>query len=108
VSVGYMAMHNHHARGVRSFRTLWECFEQQQPWRELSPMQIIYSVGLQVSTHSGCQTGSSDGAIQLDRAPCSCGTVPRCATPWHVRDSAAVRYNAHVESLCGNSITLQG
>lgn len=28
---------------------LWECFEQQQPWKELSPMQIIYSVGLQVS-----------------------------------------------------------
>lgn len=27
---------------------LWECFEQQQPWKELSPMQIIYSVGLQV------------------------------------------------------------
>lgn len=26
---------------------LWECFEQQQPWKELSPMQIIYSVGLQ-------------------------------------------------------------
>jgi len=35
---------------------LWECFEQQQPWRELSPMQIIYSVGLQVSTHSDCGT----------------------------------------------------
>lgn len=27
---------------------LWECFEQQQPWRDLTPMQIIYAVGLQV------------------------------------------------------------
>jgi serine/threonine protein kinase len=27
---------------------LWECCEQQQPWRDLSPMQIIYAVGLQV------------------------------------------------------------
>ncbi|KAF6260961.1 kinase-like domain-containing protein [Scenedesmus sp. NREL 46B-D3] len=26
---------------------LWECCEQQQPWRDLSPMQIIYAVGLQ-------------------------------------------------------------
>eukprot|EP00775_Hariotina_reticulata_P006309 gene6309-6544_t len=26
---------------------LWECFEQQQPWKDLSPMQIIYAVGLQ-------------------------------------------------------------
>jgi len=28
---------------------LWECFEQQQPWKDLSPMQIIYAVGLQVT-----------------------------------------------------------
>ncbi|WIA08756.1 hypothetical protein OEZ85_008179 [Tetradesmus obliquus] len=26
---------------------LWECCQQQQPWRDLSPMQIIYAVGLQ-------------------------------------------------------------
>jgi serine/threonine protein kinase len=31
---------------------LWECCEQQQPWRDLSPMQIIYAVGLQV--RGGC------------------------------------------------------
>jgi hypothetical protein len=36
---------------------LWECFEQQQPWKELSPMQIIYSVGLQVRpTETPCMT----------------------------------------------------
>jgi hypothetical protein len=28
---------------------MWECFEQQQPWKDLSPMQIIYAVGLQVT-----------------------------------------------------------
>lgn len=27
---------------------LWECCEQQQPWKDLAPMQIIYAVGLQV------------------------------------------------------------
>ena len=27
---------------------LWECLAQQQPWKELSAMQIIYAVGLQV------------------------------------------------------------
>jgi serine/threonine protein kinase len=27
---------------------LWECIAQQQPWRELGPMQIIFAVGVQV------------------------------------------------------------
>lgn len=26
---------------------LWECLTQAQPWKDLSPMQIIYAVGLQ-------------------------------------------------------------
>lgn len=27
---------------------LWECMARQQPWKDLSAMQIIYAVGLQV------------------------------------------------------------
>jgi serine/threonine protein kinase len=36
---------------VWSFGTLmWECLTRQPPWKELSPMQIIYNVGLLVSS----------------------------------------------------------
>lgn len=27
---------------------LWECLARRQPWRELSAMQIIFAVGIQV------------------------------------------------------------
>jgi hypothetical protein len=30
---------------------LWECLARRQPWRELSAMQIIFAVGIQVGFH---------------------------------------------------------
>jgi len=69
---------------------LWECFEQQQPWKDLSPMQIIYAVGLQVRmalvagacVSSPAYSHCKDGATHQDPQQAQTGHMSGCHL-WH-------------------------